>query len=183
MTESTAPVTVRPARRRANPTAAETALARGRMRSAPRTKLPPSRDARGVRRTTSSAARGRRIRVEWKDDAATASAELDSASRFVSSTSTPTLVLVHSPGCGFCVALREAFEATTAEVLKRGSNVVEIDARSLPYGQNASLARSIGESFWGGVPHILRLVPGSKSPKVYNGNRSSSSMSQFTLVG
>jgi hypothetical protein len=153
------------------------------MRSAPRTKLPPSRDARGVRRTTSSAARGRRIRVDWKGDAAASSEELDAVSRFVGGTRTPTLVLVHSPGCGFCVALRGAFEATTAEVLRRGSNVIEIDARSLPYGQNASLARLIGESFTGGVPHILRLEPGGKSPTVYSGNRSSSSMSQFTLVG
>jgi hypothetical protein len=176
----TAAAAARPVRRRANPTAAERAQARVSTTAHP--KVPStkaSRTARAANKSTKGKGGGLRLVVDWRDDPARARADLEAASRSLLASGMPSLALVHSPMCGYCIGVRPAFEAAARTLTDRGANVVAIDVRCLAYGPDTAVAKAVGASYTGGVPHIVRLGPRGASPTPYVGDRSAGSLASF----
>ena len=140
------------------------------------------RDAPTPTPMTSKAGRASRVRLDWRegpDSTAVLSSLLKALSDGVKGSPARTLVLVHSPGCGFCKMLRPDWDAAAEQLTADGvANAVEIESRVLNLAPDVPLARAVSNGMQG-VPHIVLFSPGSPSPKVYDGNRSSKSMIEF----
>lgn len=89
-----------------------------------------------------------------------------------------TIVLVHSPFCGFCQRLRPEWDVAARLIAEQGVNVLEVDSRALGAATGVPLARELTEGM-AGVPHILLLGPRASGRRMYNGDRSVSSLLGF----
>lgn len=90
------------------------------------------------------------------------------------------MVLVHSPWCGFCQAMRESWNSAVQEIESSSNSaldIVEIDSSAMgsPPSKMEKLAKS------NGVPHIVMIHPDDKV-ETYSGNRSAESFVSFANV-
>ena len=97
-----------------------------------------------------------------------------------------TLMLVHSPGCGWCLRLRPAWDEAKGQLLGRGVHVLEMDTDSVRSSAPCAMHSLLDSSeYSGGVPHIILIVPSLRKgqPKVqqYDGNRSAADLVSFGL--
>jgi hypothetical protein len=107
------------------------------------------------------------------------------------------IVLVYSPHCGHCSAMRGAWDNAVRSYVacprSVGTRVVEIDARTLAQAQQQQQQQqqedgdraisAIAGPGYNGVPHIVRLMRGSPAPTLYDGDRSESSFLRFFREG
>ncbi len=97
-----------------------------------------------------------------------------------------TLMLVHSPGCGWCLRLRPAWDEAKGELLGKGVHVLEMETDSVRNSAPCAMHSLLDSSeYSGGVPHIILIVPSLRrgQPKVqqYDGDRSSADLVSFGL--
>lgn len=83
----------------------------------------------------------------------------------------PAVVMVHSPHCGHCVAMKPNFEAA-AKSRRSQVRVARIDARVA--GSDFMKKHEIR-----GVPHVIGHRAGQSSPIKYTGDRSAKSLTDF----
>lgn len=140
------------------------------------------------------AGRGARVVIDERHGPA----DMKSAARTImsGSSSSCTLVLVHSPGCGWCERLRPDWDAAADQLVGRQANALEIvaskmpDLRSLSHESSSPVSQLVrlldASDYQGGVPHIALFVPTpSGAPRVvpYSGNREAADMVRFAIGG
>jgi hypothetical protein len=91
-----------------------------------------------------------------------------------------TVVLVHSPSCGFCRQMRPNWDAAVPMMNGQGVHVLEVDRNTLGYAPGLPLSRTLSAGMRG-VPHILRIGPGAGDNSMYDGDRSVSSLLSFAM--
>ena len=129
--------------------------------------------------------RGLHMSVKFSPDSPTVSHASDAVLRGTMAAGR-TMMLVHSPGCGWCMRLRPAWEQAKGEALSRGVHVVELESDALrsssPCGLHGLLDRS---DYSGGVPHIVMVVPtlrrGAPAVEQYEGPRTPDDLVRFAL--
>jgi hypothetical protein len=97
-----------------------------------------------------------------------------------------TVVLIHSPRCGHCVAMRPEWDTVVPRLLKMGLNVAEVDVQAMRGNTPMAAALQKDPSFQGGVPHIVWMSGDMANLKPFDGmGRDAKSISAWgeALVG
>jgi thiol-disulfide isomerase/thioredoxin len=86
----------------------------------------------------------------------------------------PAVIMVHSPHCGHCVAMKPNYEAAAKALKSSPVRVARIDARVA--GSDFMKKYEVR-----GVPHIMGHKANSNGPVKYSGDRSADSLKKFMM--